>query len=195
MRRAGVALAAALTACASAPRLRAPVDPTALRAGDGRVAVRVEATGAAQGVTVVPTGTRVAQGRGPDPWCTTPCTLHLAPGEHALWTGSGMALDAVTRVQVGPRPVEVHLRTASRPQWERGRNLLVGGVGLAVVGGIFVAFSPLEVAGGSPTGPETIAVGVGVAAIGAALIVLGVRGMRAQRAGADAVRELAEAAR
>ncbi len=187
MRAPVVALSVLLSACAAAPRMRAPVDSIALRAGHGRVAVRVESTGAAQGVSVVAPRTTASQNRGPDPWCTTPCTLHLAPGEHTLWTGAPAVLDAVTTVRVGANPLQVRMRAASRSQWERGRNLLVGGAGLAVVGGIFVAFSPLEVTGGSPTGPETIAVGVSLAAVGAVLAVLGVRGMNAQRPGADAV--------
>lgn len=185
MRRAGVALSVALTACASAPRLRAPVDPAAMRPGDGRVAVRVEAAGGAQGVAVVPRGTAAAQGLGPDPWCTTPCTLHLAQGDHLLWTGSPSAMDAVTRVRVGPHPLRVGVRASSRGSWERGRNLLVGGAGFAVLSVIFLAFSPLEVTGGSPTGVETIIVGAGLAGVGTALIVFGLRGMRAEHPGAD----------
>lgn len=182
-------LALSLTACAAAPRTRAPVDPTALHASGERIAVRIEATGAVQGVAVVPEGTTASQNLGPDPWCTTPCTLHLTPGAHTLWTGAPAVLDAVTPLRVGARPITVRVRSAARPPWERGRNLLVGGIGMATVGAIFVAFSPLEVAGGSPTGPETIGVGVGLAVVGAVLMVLGVRGMNAQRPGIALLQE------
>lgn len=189
MRRAVIAVASVLAACGPSPRLRAPVDPTVMRAGEGRVAVRVESSGGAQGVAVVPRGTPASQGGGTDPWCTTPCTLHLAAGDHLLWTGSPASLDAVTRVRVGPHPLRVGVRASSRALWERGRNLLVGGIGLAVLGGIFAAFSPLEVTGGSPTGWETVAVGAGLAGVGTTLIVFGLRGMDAQHPGAEVTEE------
>jgi hypothetical protein len=66
---------------------------------------------------------------------------------------------------------------AQRAQWESGRNLLVGGVGLATVAAIFLGFSPLEVEGGSPTGTETIAVGASLGVGSAVLILLGLRAM------------------
>lgn len=65
----------------------------------------------------------------------------------------------------------------------------MGGVGLSVLALIFVGFSPLEVSGGSPTGPETIAVGVGLGAIGVTLSVLGLRSMSAYPTGVETRRE------
>lgn len=141
----------------------------------------------------VPTHVRVAatraeQGMAVDTWCQTPCALYLRPGEHVVWTGAPSVMDAVTRVRVGEAALTLRVRAPLRSDWQRGRNVLVGGVGLASVAGIFLAFSPLEVTGGSPTGPETIAVGAAVGAIGAALIVYGLRVMGAQRPGAEITR-------
>lgn len=183
MRRRLAAVLLSTLGCASVQRLDVAVDPQALRAGDGRVAVRVESPGGAQRVTVVPRGTEVTQRREVTPWCTTPCTLHLPPGEHTLWTGAPAVLDAVSTVRVTDRTTRVELRAPSRPRWERGRNVLVGAIGLTVLGGIFMAFSPLEVTGGSPTGPETIAVGATLSATGTALIVYGLRTMQSEAAG------------
>ncbi len=186
-------VAVALTACASTPRVSSPRDPAALRAGDGRIPVRVTSSGATQNVAVVPAGTRASQGMIVDAWCQTPCTLHLAPGAHALYTGAPTVRDAITPLTLGERSLAVQMRAPTRAHWERGRNLAVGGAGLAALGVIFVAFSPLEVSGGSPTGPETIAVGVGLGALGATLIAVGLRVMGSEPAGAAEVRALDEA--
>lgn len=176
-----------LCACASAPRVLAPVDASAFRPGEGRSAVRVESLGTRQNVAVVDAATRAEQGMVVDTWCQTPCTLHLRPGEHGLWTGAPSVMDAVTRVRVVGAPVSLRVRAPLRGEWQRGRNVLVGGIGLATIAGIYLAFSPLEVTGGSPTGPETIAVGAAVGALGAALIVYGLRVMGTQRPGAEIV--------
>ena len=76
-------------------------------------------------------------------------------------------------------------RARSVANYNRGRVVLAGGAGLVVVGGIFLAFSPLEVVGGSPTGPETIATGIGIAALGTALVIYGARVMAGERARVD----------
>ncbi len=186
--RVALALGVTLCACASAPRVLTPVDASALRPGEGRAALRVESLGARQNVAAVDTATSAEQGMVVDTWCQTPCTLYLRPGEHGVWTGAPSVMDAVTRVRVGDTPLTLRVRAPLRNDWQRGRNVLVGGVGLATVAGIFLAFSPLEVTGGSPTGPETIAVGAAVGALGAALIVYGLRVMSAQRPGAEIIR-------
>lgn len=183
MRRAA-ALCLSLAACASAQRVPSPVDPAALRPAPGRVAVRVTSAGPVQNVALVLPRTEATQRMVVDAWCQTPCTLFLPPGEHALYTGSPAVLDAVSRIRVGDRAAEVAALAPSRARWEAGRNLLVGGVGLAALGGIFLAFSPLEVEGGSPTGAETIAVGAAVGVGSALLIALGLRAMGRERAGA-----------
>lgn len=177
------ALVLALTGCASAQRVHAPVDPLALRPSEGRVAVRVTSAGAPLNLAVVPARTTASQRMVVDAWCQTPCTLHLPPGEHALYTGSPAALDAVSPLRVGERAMAVVAQAPSRARWEGGRNLLVGGVGIAAVAGIFLVFSPLEVEGGSPTGAETIAVGATLGVASAVLIVLGLRAMGRERAG------------
>jgi hypothetical protein len=165
------ALGLALAGCGAPYALRASVDPSALRAGDGRVPVRVRSEGPRQNLALVPEGSRVEQGMEPPaPWCQTPCTLFLRPGRHALYSGAPTVLHAVTTLEVsGPR--EATLRAPARGRFEAARNVLVGAVGLTVVGGIFLVFSPLEVAGASPTGPETIATGVALVALGAAAMV------------------------
>ncbi|MFO0648211.1 MAG: hypothetical protein U0326_18375 [Polyangiales bacterium] len=187
--RALVLTAALSVACASTPRIHTSPDPAAMRAGDGRVALTVASSGATQNVSLVPVGTEATQGMIVDPWCQTPCTLHLRPGEYSLYSGAPAVRDAVTTVRLGDAPHALTLRAPERRGWERGRNLLVGGVGLSVLALIFVGFSPLEVSGGSPTGPETIAVGVGLGAIGVTLSVLGLRAMSAYPTGVETRRE------
>lgn len=172
-----------LLGCASRVTVRDPADPASLRQGEGRVAVTVRSRGSVQNVAVVPRGTETQQGMSVTPWCQTPCSLYLPSGDYALYTGSPRVRDAVSPLRVSADPLTVTARAPSRASWERGRNLLVGGVGLAVVGGIFLAFSPLEVTGGSPTGVETIVVGASVSALGAALIAVGARVMGAERTG------------
>jgi hypothetical protein len=172
-------------ACASTPQVHTSPGADVMRAGEGRVALRVVSSGAAQNVAIVPPDTEVSQGMIVNPWCQTPCTLHLPPGDYALYSGAPAVRDAVTPLRVGAAPVDLRLRAPERRGWERGRNLVVGGAGLAVIALIFVGFSPLEVSGGSPTGPETIAVGVGLGAIGATLTVLGFRAMRAYPTGPE----------
>ncbi|MBI5514589.1 MAG: hypothetical protein HY909_12515 [Deltaproteobacteria bacterium] len=163
------ALAFALAGCGAPYTLQAPLDPSALRAGDGRVAVRVRSEGARQDLALVPEGSPVEQGMtAPEPWCQTPCTLFLRPGRYGLYSGAPTVLHAVSPLTVTEAPAERVLRAPPRARFEASRNLLVGAVGLTVVGGIFLVFSPLEVAGASPTGPETIATGVALVALGVA---------------------------
>lgn len=185
MRALAVTALIASLGCASTPRVVSPVDPAAMRASEGRVALRVTSSGAMQNVSLVPADTQATQGMVVDPWCQTPCTLHLSRGEYTVYTGAPLVRDAVTRVTVRDAPIDLRMRAPERRGWERGRNLLVGGAGLAAIALIFVALSPLEVAGGSPTGPETIAVGVGLGAIGATLSILGLRSMRGSPTGPD----------
>lgn len=186
MRRALVTVAMT-AACASTPTFHTPVDPSALRPGEGRVAVTVRSSGATQHVAPVPEGTAATQGMDVTPWCDTPCTLHLAPGPWTLWAGAPSVRDSVSALRVAERPLAVVLHAPERRRWERGRNLVVGGAGLAALGVIFVGFSPLEITGGSPTGPETVAVGLGLGAIGGALLWWGLREMRAEPAGAASI--------
>ena len=179
MKRALALTMALATACAGPLRVAAPVDRGALRPSAGRTAVRVRAPrGAVQHVAVVPASTALEQGMVVDPpWCDTPCTLYLAPGRYTLWTGAPTILDALTPVDVRDRPLAVGLRAASRTRLTTARASLIGGVGLVVVGGIFVASSPLQVTGGAPDAAATIAVGVGLAAVGAAFIVWATRAL------------------
>lgn len=178
-----------LLGCASRVTVRRPADPSSLRAGEGRVAVTVRSREDALNVALVPRGTEAQQGMSVTPWCQTPCALYLTPGDYALYTGSPRVRDAVSPLRVASDPLAVTARAASRAGWERGRNLLVGGAGLVAVGGIFLAFSPLEVTGGSPTGVETIVVGAAVGALGAALIALGARLMSAESTGVEVAPE------
>jgi hypothetical protein len=174
-----------LCACASTPRVVSPVDLRTLQPHDDSVAVRIESQGPVQNLAVVPSRSEASQGMLVDTWCQTPCTLYLGRGEHTLWTGAPTVMDAVTTVTVRDQPMVLHTRAPLRAEWQRGRNLLVGGVGLATVAGIFLAFSPLEVTGGSPTGTETIVVGLGVGVLSAALMVFGLRVMGQQHPGID----------
>lgn len=185
MRALAVTALVATLGCASTPHITSPLDPSVMRASEGRVALRVTSSGAMQNVSLVPDGTEASQGMVVDTWCQTPCTLHLSPGEYTVYTGAPAVRDAVTRVTVRDAPVDLRMRAPERREWERGRNLLVGGVGLAAIALIFVALSPLEVSGGSPTGPETIAVGVGLGAIGATLSIFGLRSMRGYPTGPE----------
>lgn len=175
-----IALTVVLLGCASRVVVRAPVDSSALREAPGRTVVTVRSTGDVQNVSVVSPETDTQQNMSVTPWCQTPCRLFLSPGTYRLYTGSPTVRDAVTTLRVADVPVRVTARAASRAGWERGRNLVVGGVGMALLAGIFVGFSPLEITGGSPTGVETIVVGSALGVLSALLIAVGARFMNVE---------------
>jgi hypothetical protein len=82
----------------------------------------IESNGAPQEVRVEPRGPVV---------CRTPCTLHVPPGPHTVWTGGRGLRVAEVPMMVGPEGARVRVRAASR-----GR--LVGGIILTAFGGATV---------------------------------------------------------
>jgi len=63
--------------------------------------------------------------------CHTPCTLHLPPGPHTVWTGGRGLRAAEVPVMVPPEGARVRVRAASRAR-------LVGGIILTAFGGTTV---------------------------------------------------------
>ena len=82
----------------------------------------VESNGRPQEVRVERRGTVV---------CHTPCTLHLPPGPHTVWTGGRGLRVAEVPLMVPPEGARVRVRAASRAR-------LVGGIILTAFGGTTV---------------------------------------------------------
>jgi len=82
--------------------------------------------------------------------CLTPCTLHLQPGFHTVWTGGRGLRAAELPLEVSPEGMRVRVRAASR-----GR--LVGGIILTSLGGstllVMGTLSLLALSG--PSGDES----------------------------------------
>lgn len=74
------------------------------------------------------------------PVCSTPCTLHLGPGPHTVWTsGRGLRVTEVP-LMVPPEGARVRVRAASRAALIGGSILTAfGGAAILIGGGLATA--------------------------------------------------------
>lgn len=86
-----------------------------------------------------------------------------------------LALGCMNATQAPRGDPAAVIRAANR---ERGRVVVAGSAGLVVVGGVFLALSPVEFITGSPHAPSTLGVGIGTAALGSALLTYGLNLLR-----------------
>ncbi len=144
--------------------------------GAGRVRLSLVSLGAPQRVVVeqrgaTPRGVRVL-GAGT---CETPCALYVTPGPLTLRAEAWRLRDTDITFDAPPRPSLLHLRAASRTQWNVGVGLTGAGatVFLALVG--FALVTQASSTGASL--PTEAAIGGGIVsgvllAVGVPLLVL-----------------------
>lgn len=131
--------------------------------GPGKVPVQLEADGPPLLIgSVAP---------GPAPLCTTPCTLHLAPGGTPLHLGGPGRLEVQTILDVRPEGQRVLLHSYSRSRVVYSVLGLAGGSVVTLMGAL--AFIPVSDSLGRPVMTfGGIALGLGVGTLTASLLTI-----------------------